>query len=201
MRRNLVSSRLESTRLFKSAEIKKPSGLNALWAALEPDQRKALVASVRTKLAEREARFDKMKTVPPTDQAAKRLERMTKDLELDDAQKKKVEALLKKPEAPAPLDWRAESKKVNEAVLAAFESDSFDAKKIELTPGGVPNRTEGLDKHVQFLTQLTAILKPEQREKLAAAMEKPPMRHPGRPENFGPRFDPWADETPAEGKQ
>src|SRR5690606_35611940 len=66
--------------------------------------------------------------------AQKRIERLTRDLDPDAEQEKKVEALAKDdPKAP-PMSMeaaRAEAKKHGEALLAAFEKDGFDAKKLD----------------------------------------------------------------------
>jgi len=167
--------------------------LNALYAALEPAQRKSLVAAVRTKQAEREARFDARKTAaaasgsaaPSAAASAKpadgdwkkqRIERLTKELELDAAQQKSVEGLLGKGDHPTPASMdtmRDERKKRMDALLTAFEGEGFDAKKVEFWPADTKKMAQGTDRHIQTLTQLLAILKPEQREKLAARMEQP----------------------------
>ncbi len=139
---------------------KEAEALNGLYAALEPAQRKALVAAVRAKQAE----HTEHKGEGP--KAADRLAHLTKQLDLDAAQQKKLEPLLAK---DAPPVGHEEMKKHMDALLTAFEGDGFDAKKLET---GGPAAGKGMAQHAQFLTALLPILKPEQREKLALGMEK-----------------------------
>lgn len=117
----------------------------------------------------------------PVEWQKRRLEKLTKDLGLDADQQKKVDALLAKaaPKPPEMNAAREEQKKRAEALLAAFEQDVFDAKKLEQpTP---PAKKDGaMSLHTQLLNDLLPILKPEQREKLAASMEKQPDRRPAR---------------------
>jgi Spy/CpxP family protein refolding chaperone len=176
-------------RMDKQVEV-----LNGLHAVLDAGQRKALVAAVRTRQADMEKRAAERKPEgakpAPADWDKRRLERMTKELELDAGQQKKVEALLGKTKHPAPPDMAAmrdEMKKRNEAMLTAFEADAFDAKKLDMAPAPKGKPGEGADKHVEFLNKLVAILKPPQREKLAARLENPPMRGPREGMHHGPR--------------
>jgi Spy/CpxP family protein refolding chaperone len=148
--------------------------LNGLYAALDPAQRKALVAAVKAKQAAREAHMAEREKKGEGDWSKRRLEHLTKELDLDAAEQKSVGALLEKgdkPMAAAMATHREEAKKRMDAVLTAFEGEGFDAKKIELAGPGKKLR-ERLEHHVQFLSQLLPLLKPEQREKLAASMEK-----------------------------
>ncbi|MBI5534727.1 MAG: Spy/CpxP family protein refolding chaperone [Deltaproteobacteria bacterium] len=161
---------------------KDAEALNGLYAALEPAQRKSLATALRTKQAEREARIAARKADAPKPDATEwkkhKLEQMTKDLDLDAAQQKKVEALLAKDssQAPASLDEaQNEMKKRLDALLTAFEGDSFDAKKLEV-PAMAGKMTEMMDQQAQFLSLVLPILKPEQREKMAANMDKQTVR-------------------------
>jgi len=152
---------------------KETQALNGLWAALDPAQRTALVASMRAKQAEWAGRAAEHRTeekAAGTDFAARRLEHMTKDLDLDAAQQRTVEGLLSGGGQPDAAHWEAQ-KKHTEAVLSAFEGRSFDAAKIDAAPA--PEGRDGMLRHVDFLTKLVPALRPEQREKLAASMEKP----------------------------
>lgn len=154
---------------------KEAEALDGLHAALEPAQRKALVAAVRAKQTERESHAaEREKKAGAVDWTKRRLEHLTKELDLDAAQQKSVGALLDKADHPTEASIvarREEGKKRLEALLTAFEGDAFDAKKADLGGPGKDLR-ERLEHNVQFLGQLLALLKPEQREKLAAGMEK-----------------------------
>lgn len=166
----------------KEAEV-----LNGLHASLEPAQRKVLVSNVRAKQAEREThgaqRKGNLHKPGDADWNNRRLERMTKELHLDAAQQKSVGALLAKEDhskSAAAMDtMRSEMKKRTDAVLTAFEGDKFDAKKLDLSPMPGKKLSGPMDRHIQFLSQLLPILKPEQREKLATKMSKPHGPVPG----------------------
>jgi Spy/CpxP family protein refolding chaperone len=151
--------------------------LDGLYAALDPAQRKALVAAVRAKRAEHPAPARPEGAKPSDAERAKKLvEHLTKELDLDAAQQKKVEALVAKAEQPAPDAAREEMKKHADAVLVAFEADGFDAKKLELP--APPAKKSPMALHAQLVAQLLPLLKPEQREKLAAQEEKQVSGHP-----------------------
>lgn len=149
-------------------------GLNQLHAALEPEQRKALVADLRKKDAAR----DEHMAGPAVDGGPPKLsnrsdphhiERLVKELELDDEQKGKVGAIALKDdgkEAPAVT----KKKKANEALYAAFEKDTFDAKKLDTFAAKA--LTEPFDEETKFMVKLVPLLKQEQRDKLAAKVEK-----------------------------
>lgn len=181
----LTAMQAELDKAMLARREKDTTALQRLHDALDPTQRKALVASVRAKQAEREARFAARgpDAGPPKGDEFKkrRLEKLTKELELDAEQQKKVEALMTKPapKGPAGEDGREGMKKRMDALLTAFEADVFDAKKLE---EGAPARkmSDGMSEHLQFLNGLLPILKPEQREKMAANMEKGSERRFGR---------------------
>jgi Spy/CpxP family protein refolding chaperone len=158
---------------MKAQHDKHADALNQLHAALDDAQRKDVVQKTREHLKAREERMakwkDKGKDQPKDGFAA----HLTKELSLDDAQQKKVEAIV--PKDDKPMDFEA-IKKRNEALLDAFEKPDFDAKKLD--DGAAPKMHGKMD--AKFLAQLLPILKPEQREKLAADMSKGPM-HAGPP--------------------
>ncbi len=183
---------------------KEAEALNGLYAALEPAQRKALVAAVRAKQAERAAKSEhkaEVAKLTDADRAKRRLDHLTKQLGLDAAQQKSVAAALAKAPPPAGGDTgREEMKKHGDAVLTAFEADGFDAKKLEAAPAAPTAPTTAkkplgpMAEHAQLLAILVPLLKPEQREKLAAGMEKQGGRR-GEGEEGGE--GPGADEAPA----
>jgi Spy/CpxP family protein refolding chaperone len=74
-------------------------------------------------------------------------------------------------------------KKRTETLLAAFEKDGFDAKKADAFD--VKKSRVALEEETKLLQQILPILKPEQREKLAAKMEKGPSPHAGGPKRSG----------------
>jgi Spy/CpxP family protein refolding chaperone len=148
-------------------------GLNQLHAALDPEQRKSLVADLRKKDAAREEHLA-AHTADGGSKVTNRsdphhIERLSKEIDLDEEQKAKVGAFALKDdgkEAPAAL----KKKKSNELLLAAFEKDTFDAKKLDMF--AAKSLTEPLDEETKFMTKLIPLLKQEQRDKLAAKIEK-----------------------------
>jgi Spy/CpxP family protein refolding chaperone len=148
-----------------------------LYAALNPEQRKTVVAAVRKRVADRAEREPKARSDKPEPKARakNKLERMAKDLGLDDAQQKKLEPLLVKEISSAKdkaADREASQKRMT-ALLDAFEKDGFEAKKMDLSAGPDPKKMRAkMDARVALMNQITAILKPEQREKLAASMRR-----------------------------
>ena len=140
---------------------KEVEALNALHALLKPGQRTALVAAIKAKKHghhEGGAMHGKSKD---------RLTHLTKDLKLDDAQQKQVEAILPKDDPKADGE---EWKKRSEAMLTAFEKDDFDAKKQDMfTKMGESMKGKG-PMDPGFLDKLLPILKPEQRDALAVKL-------------------------------
>jgi hypothetical protein len=174
-----------SDKAMAAHEAKEESALSGLYAALDPAERKALVAAVRTKETARDAQFAAHGVdmdAGAAEWAKRRLDRMTAQLGLDAAQQKTVGALLVKGDSMGPAAMntqREEGKKRMERILSSFEGDTFDPKKLDL--GGVPGTTlhEGLEKDTAFLSQLVPVLTPEQREKLATQRDRPGLRrHP-----------------------
>ena len=172
-----------AAKAMQARQDRDADALTSLYKTLDAGQRKSVVAAARARDAARDERMMKHKAEGVADKdgdrAKRKLERMTKELELDAAQQKTVEGLLAKNDPKPDMDaMHAEWKKKTEALYTAFESDSFDAKKLDLSMGGKRMR-EGMQQHVQLLGQLLPILRPEQREKLAVSMEKAHRGHEG----------------------
>jgi Spy/CpxP family protein refolding chaperone len=142
--------------------------LNRLYAALEPAQRSTVAGTVRTNEEKRLARLraHERPDAGRPNFAKMQVERWTRDLDLDAAQQKKVEAIVPKEDKSAAA--RDEMKKQVDTLLAAFEKEGFDAKKLE--PNGPKKARAPLEEQAKFYGQLLPILKPEQREKLAKRM-------------------------------
>ncbi|CAN5921575.1 hypothetical protein BH11MYX4_BH11MYX4_37630 [soil metagenome] len=157
---------------------KEIASLDALYAALDATQRKAVVASVRAKQAKRDERMGKMMEARGGPDGGRpnmgkiRIDRLTRGLELDADQQKKVDALAPKEDAKGP-DVQADMKKRTETLLTAFERDGFDAKKSDAFD--VKKNRAALEEETKLLMQILPILKPEQREKMAAKMERGPV--------------------------
>jgi Spy/CpxP family protein refolding chaperone len=159
--------------------------LGDLHAALQPEQRKALVAALKAKDAEREPPAGAAKPPePPKPDPAKEkerkaemnkreVERLTRELGLDEAQQKQAEAAVAKKKEDKGED-RTKQKEANkkrmEKLYAEFEKDKFDASKLELTSKSTMR--DHAKSQVDYVNALLKIVKPEQRDKLAATIER-----------------------------
>jgi Spy/CpxP family protein refolding chaperone len=163
-------------------QTQEAKALDSLHALLDSTQRGAVVASVRAKNADREKRMMGWMQAKEADGGApdfakKRLAKLTTDLTLDAGQQKQVAAILAKqsdPPNPTAMQTRWDDhKKRTDALLTAFAGDTFDATKADLKilPGKTPH--EPTEHMVAFFTALLPVLHPDQRDKLAATMDRP----------------------------
>lgn len=179
----------------KARQDREADALNRLYATLDATQRNKVVAVVRAEEDKRAARMKGRDAGAGPNFTRLRLEGFTRDLELDPDQQKKVDALLPKDDAKTTAA-REEGKRQLDAVLGGFEQDGFDAKKLSADP---KKMIRPLDDLTKFLAQLTPILKPPQREKLAAKLEKANDDHGARSRRtFGGRHDPRFPESQEE---
>jgi hypothetical protein len=164
-------------KMLSSREEEQATALTGLHDALTPAQRGAVADAVRA------ARERPPPAAPPVataaaDWATRRLEHMKSQLVLDQDQQKQVAEVLAR-EAPTPAAMQAHheaAKKQTEAVARAFESDRFDAKKIDLSAAPGRKSTEAFDRQIKYISLLLPILTPGQRDRFAALMEHPPQR-------------------------
>ena len=143
-------------RAAKEHQAKEAAALDALWAALDPGQRTAAVAKVRAAHAERDA----LRAPRPqggSGNTKMMLQRLSRDLDLDDDQKKKVSDLVAK-EPPRLVDPREQVRKYTDAVLAAFEKDAFDAKQLPALD--VKMSSGAIGEQAEVVAQLLPLLKP-----------------------------------------
>ena len=170
-------------------EDREAAELDTLHALLDPSQRVALVAAVRAKLAEREARMAgwmKLRGADggAPDLGAKRLQRLTGDLGLDPGQQKHVARILANTDdLPDSVVMQArwdDIKKRIETLLTAFAGTTFDSKRADLTifPGWAPRRP--LDHIAALVSLLLPILHADQRDKLAVSLGQPFGSHAAR---------------------
>jgi hypothetical protein len=59
-----------------------------------------------------------------------------------------------------------------DALMSAFAQDGFDAKRLDLGIASGKSPHELIEREVRFLSQLLAVLRPEQRDKLAVTREQ-----------------------------
>ncbi len=163
-------------------QAKEAEALDSLHTLLDSTQRTALVASVRTRQAEREGRMAGWIQGKESDGGAfswgqKRVDRLTADLGLEAAQQKQIAAVLAKASDPpngAGMKSRWDDMKVRmDSLLAAFAGERFDAKTTDLTI--MPGKTahDPMDRMAAFFSKLLPILHPDQRDKLATELDKP----------------------------
>jgi hypothetical protein len=178
----------KSAAAHKDAEVK---ALDGLHKELDSAQRKALVEAVKKRQSEREARWGGREKRDDKDRdaerAKRRLERLARELGLDDDQKKKAEPILAKHDfaaAGARGGPPEEMKKRLDALLTAFEKDAFSAAKLDFGADAKRHR-EAAKKRAEYLNALLGNIKPEQRDKLAATVEGGPRG--GRGRGRGPR--------------
>lgn len=155
------------------------AALDGLHDALSPADRKAVASDVRVSDGAREPR----RNPPDMDDAGaslwtgRRLQRLTLELDLDPSQQKDVAALLSKdgrPDSPPHREGRDAGKGHLDALLDAFEQDSFDAGALFRAIGDAGPATRGwVDHELAFLDRLLPILKPAQRDKLAVSFSRP----------------------------
>ena len=179
----LTAQQATVEKLAKARHDREADALSKLHATLEPAQRTAAVAAIRAQDEKRAARM-KARAMPDggkPNSTRMRVEHYTKDLALDAEQQKKADVLLPKDEAADPME---EAKKKSDAVLAAFEKQTFEGKTA--LPFDAKKASGPMNDLVKYLGQLVPILKPEQREKLAAKLEKASDGRPGgRPRGMG----------------
>ncbi|MBK6464084.1 MAG: hypothetical protein IPF92_24235 [Myxococcales bacterium] len=143
------------------------SGLDALHAALDPAQHKAIVAAIRPRIAVHDAA--KAPAPDPTADA-RVVERLAKSLSLDDAQRKQAEAFFPKGMQQKAEADRDERRKQLETLLAAFEKPTFSARRLP-APDAKRLRVP-FQEQVKLLSQLVPILRPEQHARLAESMSQ-----------------------------
>jgi Spy/CpxP family protein refolding chaperone len=171
----LAADEAAVAKMLSSREEEQATALSGLHDALTPAQRGAVADAVRA------ARERPLPPAPPpgaADWATRRLEHMKSQLVLDQDQQKQVAAVLAR-EAPTPATVQAHHeavKKQTEAVARAFESDTFDAKKIDLSAAPGRKSTEGFDRQIKYVCSMVPILTPGQRDRFAALMEHPQQR-------------------------
>lgn len=183
----LDADQAAADKAMKAHKDKEAETLNALHAALKPEQRKAVVAEVREDMKKHAEKMDKWKSKDgsdgkPGDKAADgdkgdpkmaHRAKMTKDLDLDADQQKKVDAIFANgdPKAKADHDAMKDAmKKKMDTFFESFEKDTFDAKKLEQPKDGGKMMMMG-PMDLKKMNEVLAILKPEQREKLATKMD------------------------------
>jgi hypothetical protein len=186
-------------------EDKQAETLNALHVALDAPARHAVVASARAHLAPMfrsraelldGGRADGGSAAEDASWVNSRAARAAGELGLEETQQPKVAAVLARVSTSPQVTrvHRETIRKHADAVLLAFDQDSFDAHKLDLSAAGLhapPH--ESLEHEAVVIGQILPLLSPEQREKLASQK----LRHVGRwledPEPWSPfeeQFDP-----------
>lgn len=161
---------------------KQAKALSDLHDALDVTQRTTIATNLHTSIAAAPDPSITHDAGAPADRVARQVDRMSTDLTLDDAQKKQITAVLLKDEKAKDAKPPQDKRKDLDVVLSAFQADTFDAKQTlsqAMFGGKAPH--EGMDDQIKMTAELVPILHPDQREKLAAAAERPPMPQGMRP--------------------
>jgi Spy/CpxP family protein refolding chaperone len=151
-------------------KARQAKALNALHATLDESQRKTLVGAVRQRQEQRgrhtafAGRGEQTLKGLGERRAKRELERLSTDLELDPEQRAKAEKLVAA--TPSLGTSFRETREAPAALLDAFEKPTFDATKLELDQDG----EQALNQRIDYLNELTQILRPEQRTKLASSL-------------------------------
>ncbi len=159
-------------KMMSAREDEQATALAGLHDALTPAQRGAVADAVRTAHGRS----------PPAgaaagaaDWATHRLDHMKAQLVLDPDQLKEMATVLAH-YAPTPATIQAHTdatKKQTEAFAAAFERDTFDAKKLDFSTAPGKKPTDGIDRQIKYVGQLLPILTAGQRDRFAALMDHP----------------------------
>jgi hypothetical protein len=170
----LAADEAAVAKMLASREEEQATALTGLHDALTPAQRGMVADAVRA------ARQRPPSQAPAgaTDWATRRLEHMKSQLVLDQDQIKQVAPVLAR-EAPTPAAAQAHHEAVTrqtEAVARAFESDTFDPKKLDLSASPGRKSTDAFDRQIKYVSALLPILTPGQRDRFAALMEHPRER-------------------------
>jgi hypothetical protein len=142
--------------------------IDALHASLNAVQRAGVINAVRlTQPGQAEAQGPARS---PETMRHERLAWLTRELMLDATQQQRTAAILRAlPPMPDPVRERQARL---DALLAGFVNDTFDAHAVV---AAAPSPSEVVrvyaESEVEFLSKLLPILRPEQREQLAAAMQ------------------------------
>jgi len=163
-------------KVLAAREEEQATALGGLHDVLTPAQRGAVADAVR-------ALRDRPPPAVPAgapDWAARRLDHMKAQLVLDEDQQKQVAAVLAH-DGPTPATVQAHLeavKKQTEAIATAFERDTFETKKLDLSAAPGKKVTDPFDRQVKYVAQLLPILTAGQRDRFAALMEHPRDRGP-----------------------
>jgi hypothetical protein len=158
----------------QAGQAREADALTTLHDVLDAGQRQTLVDRVKAKRAARE-RFPE--TAPDggaVDHVKRRLDRLTLELGLDEAQQKSVGALLARDATTTPAAVSARRDAIHkrvEALYTEFAGDTFDPKKLNLSPEA-KTAHDGAEHTAAFSAGLLPILHPDQREKLALRTER-----------------------------
>jgi Spy/CpxP family protein refolding chaperone len=106
--------------------------------------------------------------------------KFVRDLDLDEGQRHALREAMRKLHADdrsteVAIDARRERMK---AAMSAFEAEAFDAEKLPIAAGAVEVAQKRIDGRIADVRTVLAVLRPEQVQKLAAALASKPARAP-----------------------
>lgn len=179
-------------RIARARATAEATALGDLHALLDEDQRKDLLAGLRKKYptaAEKAAadakvaKEGKVKKPNPAveetrraDRTKRRNARVTKLLELDEKQQQRVSSVLIRFDTELRNRAQREARdRRMRALIAAFDKPAFTAAGLDLGRGPRSRMAE----RVGYINALLAILKVDQRDKLARTLERPTSKRWG----------------------
>ena len=157
-------------------------GLGKLHDVLDADTRKKLGEQVKKQEDDRAKKMEAQQAQhvdagAKNSMQRKKYEQWGKTLNLDDDQKKKLDAIIPAEDLKMATAIREEGKKRADITCDAFVKDTWDGKVI---PGpDIKQIRKPMDEQVKFYNALIPILKPEQKEKLVTRLEKQAERGSG----------------------
>jgi hypothetical protein len=166
----------------KERADKQAVALNELRALLAPAQREDIELAVRARRAAHALRPPGSVEDPASDWTQQRLQQLTDTLGLDEAQRRRVGAMLAKGALPRAVDIQslkdAETTRADLLLKAFAHDDPFDARKLDVRGNAARSGEVLIEREDAFLAGLVGVLTPAQREMLAASREGEPAPAP-----------------------
>jgi hypothetical protein len=158
-------------------QAREAEALSSLHGVLSTPERQSIVSAVRTRRALRERlKPPAMGDAGGMDWTRLRVEHLTRELGIDlDAglDKRLVSVVAADTKENGAADsHREDARKRMDAILASFEGDAFDVAALPLAPPWLKSPHQGAERAATFDGSLVPILTPEQREKLAARVQR-----------------------------
>jgi Spy/CpxP family protein refolding chaperone len=162
---------------------KEADALNGLHGELDAGQRATVVSMAQSRESgrtEAQPGTGAAAGMPSAESERRKLDAMTRMLSLDTTQQQQIFSIM---QAQAPAANMAQERRQRmERVVDGFQAVSFDARTLLPTPAQLGDMVrQGIQRHLAFLNQVLLVLRPDQREKLAASIESGGMHDQANP--------------------